>query len=72
MAYIITTSAGFGKTADTVLAGGGKEAVQSAKKGTLAGAFKAQGIMTETVITVGSIAATNSSFNQGAQQGGNK
>ena len=72
MAYIIASSAGFGKTADAVLAGGAEAAVKSAKKGTLAGAFKAQGIMTETVITVGSVAATNSSFNQGAQQAGNK
>ena len=72
MAYIIASSAGFGKTADAVLAGGAKAAVKSAKKGTLAGAFKAQGIMTETVITVGSVATTNSSFNQGAQQAGNK
>ena len=72
MAYIIASSAGFGKTADGILADGANKAVAAAKKGTLEGAFKAQGIMTETVITVGSVAATNSSFNQGAQQAGNK
>lgn len=72
MAYIIASSAGFGKTADGILAKGANKAVAAAKKGTLEGAFEAQGIMTETVITVGSVAATNSSFNQGAQQAGNK
>jgi hypothetical protein len=72
MAYITKSSAGFGTTADGALKAGSKAAIKAAKAGTLTGAFKAQGIMTETVIITGSVAAVNSSFNQGAQGAANK
>lgn len=71
MPYIEQSSATFGAQVDATLAGGSKKAAAQAD-GTLAGSFKAQGTMTETVIQAGSVAATNSSFNQGAQQAGNK
>ena len=66
MPYIEDSSADFGGQVDDTLTQGSQKAAAQAD-GTLAGSFKAQGTMTETVIQAGSIAATNASFNQGAQ-----
>lgn len=71
MPYLEDSSAAMGAAVDGTLEGGADEAIAAAD-GTLAGSFRAQGLMTETVIQAGSMSATNSSFNQGAQQSGNK
>lgn len=72
MAYIVTDSAAFGAIADGVLQGASKEAMKAAQAGTLAGVFKAQGIMTNGTVSVGAIASTIASMNQGYQGAANK
>jgi hypothetical protein len=72
MAYIIADSFKFGGQADTVLQAATKEAMQAAQQGDLAGVFKAQGIMTNGTVSVGAIASTIASMNQGYQGAANK
>lgn len=72
MAYIVNDSFKFGGTADTVLQGATKKAMEAAQDGTLAGVFKAQGIMTNGTVSVGAIASTIASMNQGYSGAANK
>lgn len=72
MANIATTSSAFGATAQARLNAGSRDAQTAAASKDLKGAFEAQGIMTEATLEAGSIASTNSSYNQAYQQAGNK
>lgn len=69
MAQYATDGETLGGLCDAILHAGVTDATDAAD-GTLAGAFKAQGIMTECVLEVGAIAGCHATYQRGAQQAG--